>query len=146
MNAGARNPFNVDDFPDPLGQDVTEFAAVAAIGGASDDDNARPWGSGYGGVTGIEGAWSSRWNSDGLDWQQGTGELRTVDDRVYILFNWNAGTSRGLIEARRDGDHRLVGRYLNLENPAITRPWVGVIVDERRIDGQHSGGRIDFRR
>jgi len=51
-----------------------------------------------------------------------------------------------LIEARWDGRGRLIGRYLNLSAPDITRPWVGVIVDATRIDGEHSGGRIDFRR
>ena len=81
MNGGARNPFNVDDVPDPFGSDVIEFAAIAAIDGADDDDNARPWGSSNSGGKGIEGSWSSRWNGAGLDWQRGSGELRIVEDR-----------------------------------------------------------------
>jgi hypothetical protein len=39
-----------------------------------------------------------------------------------------------------------VGRYINLGNPAITQPWVGLIVDNRRIDGRWPNGRLDFRR
>jgi hypothetical protein len=46
----------------------------------------------------------------------------------------------------REGENRLVGRYLNPSAPAITRPWVALIDDATRIDGEHSGGRIDFRR
>jgi hypothetical protein len=41
---------------------------------------------------------------------------------------------------------RLVGKYINLSNPAITRPWIGLIVSERRIDGRWPQGRLDFRR
>ena len=57
-----------------------------------------------------------------------------------------SGAGKGLIDARYRGDDKLVGRYLNLGNPSITRPWVGLIVNNERIDGRHSGGRIDFRR
>lgn len=82
----------------------------------------------------------------GFDWQQGRGRLRVDDKRVYILFDWDDATKQGLIEARWDGQNRLIGRYLNLSAPKINRPWVGLIVDATRIDGEHSGGRIDFRR
>jgi hypothetical protein len=41
---------------------------------------------------------------------------------------------------------RMVGRYLNLGKPEITRPWVGLVVDESRIDGYWTQGRLDFRR
>ena len=45
---------------------------------------------------------------------------------------------------------RLVGRYMSAVEPRETGPWVGVIVDSERIDGQWQGitgsGRWDFRR
>jgi hypothetical protein len=52
---------------------------------------------------------------------------------------------RGLIDARRDGA-RLVGKYINLTDPKIMRPWIGLIVSDLRIDGRWTGGRLDFRR
>jgi hypothetical protein len=53
---------------------------------------------------------------------------------------------RGLIDARREGANGLVGKYINLNNPEIMRPWIGLIVDNRRIDGRWPLGRLDFRR
>jgi hypothetical protein len=68
------------------------------------------------------------------------------DDNAEAWDGPDDATKQGLIEARWDGQDRLIGRYLNLSAPEITRPWVGLIVDATRIDGEHSGGRIDFRR
>jgi hypothetical protein len=154
---GTRNPFSVMDVPDPNDEVVSEFAAVTKLVPASDDDNANAWAA-----SGernqhdtAEGNWSSRWNG-GMDstivgdaenkWKQGRAELRTVEDRVYVLFDWNHGARKGLIDARREGTTRLVGKYINLTDPRITRPWVGLVVSNERIDGQWSRGRLDFRR
>jgi hypothetical protein len=79
-------------------------------------------------------------------WKQGEGEARIVGDRVYLLFDWDSGKRRGLIDARREGPHRLVGKYINLNNPEIIVPWVGLVVSDQRIDGYFSLGRVDFRR
>jgi hypothetical protein len=142
-----RNPFHVQDVPDPDGQDVIAFAAEVRLTGSADDDNAQAWdGPARAALASIEGNWSSRWNGEGFDWQLGDGRLSSDGERVYILFDWDGATKQGLIEARWDGQDRLIGRYLNLSAPEITRPWVGLIVDAGRIDGIHSGGRIDFRR
>jgi hypothetical protein len=51
-----------------------------------------------------------------------------------------------LIDARRESGNRLVGKYINLTNPAIMRPWIGLVVDTTRIDGCFPNGRLDFRR
>lgn len=141
-------PFGVRDAPDPDGPDIAILAAQATLDGSGDDDNAGTWNPTQTNAdfTTLAGDWSSRWNGDGFDWMLGEGELRLRDDRVYILFDWDDGTHQGLIDAQRDGHHRLVGRYLNLSDPSITSPWVGLIVNDHRIDGRHSGGRIDFRR
>jgi hypothetical protein len=142
-----RNPFGVQDVPDPDGEDITAFASGVRLTGTADDDNAQAWdGRAAGPPAGLEGNWSSRWNGEGFDWQQGRGQLSVDDQRIYILFDWDNATKQGLIDARWDGQDRLVGRYLNLSAPEITRPWVGLIVDVTRIDGEHGGGRIDFRR
>ncbi len=151
-----RNPFGVMDVPDPNGQEVLAFAAGTALAGGSDDENATVWTSSadrdqYGA---IDGSWSSRWNG-GADptipgdaptrWKQGQADVKAAGDRLYLLFDWNNGARRGLIDAHRDGA-RLVGKYVNLTDPKIVRPWVGLIVSNRRIDGQWTAGRLDFRR
>ena len=79
-------------------------------------------------------------------WKQGRGEARISGDRVYLYFDWNSGARKGLIDAKREGPQRLVGKYINLTSPEITRPWIGLIVDDRRIDGRFPEGRLDFRR
>jgi hypothetical protein len=155
MARHARNPFGTMDVPDPNGPEATAFAATASLDGLDDDANAAPWGHTSHRIGSIEGKWSSRWNG-GADptipddapekWKQGQGEVRLQDNRAYLLFDWDGGKRKGLIDARRDGATGLVGRYINLTNPDIVRPWIGLIVSERRIDGRWSGGRLDFRR
>jgi hypothetical protein len=152
-----RNPFGVMDVPDPNDQEVMQFAGVATLEGSSDDENAAAWGT-AGRTTRydtIEGDWSSRWNGgadptiagDAADkWKQGRAKARIIGDRIYLSFDWDSGARKGLIDARREGPQRLVGKYINLSNPAITRPWIGRIVSEQRIDGRWPQGRLDFRR
>jgi hypothetical protein len=154
---GVRNPFGVMDVPHPGDCEVEDFAAGVTLEGAADDDNAGDWAynGDYGQYDAIGGNWCSRWNG-GVDptipgdaketWKQGRAEARTAGDWVYLLFDWNHGARRGLIEARRDGAKRLVGKYINLTDPKVTRPWIGLIVSKRRVDGRWPGGRLDFRR
>src|SRR4051794_17694133 len=147
---GTRNPFDVMDVPNPNDQEVLEFAAVTSLAGTSDDENARAWTipreSNQHDT--FEGNWSGRWNGgadptipgDAKDkWKQGRAEVRPADERVYILFDWNHGARKGLIDARREDTTRLVGKYINLTDPKIIRPWVGLIVSNQRIDGRWSG-------
>jgi hypothetical protein len=151
-----RNPFGVMDVPDPNDADVTQFAGRTILEGSADDVNAPAWGAGdvSQGNT-LEGNWSSRWNG-GADptiagdaahkWKQGRARVKVAGDRVYLYFDWDSGARKGLIDAKREDPQRLVGKYINLTSPAITRPWVGRIVDHRRIDGRFPEGRLDFRR
>ena len=151
-----RNPFGVMDVPNPNDQEVLEFAARAKLAGTSDDENAKAWAapSDCDQYDAIEGKWSSRWNG-GADptipgdaankWKQGEAEAKAAGDRLYLLFDWDNGVRRGLIDAHREGT-RLVGKYINLTDPKVTRPWIGLIVSNRRIDGRWTGGRLDFRR
>jgi hypothetical protein len=154
--SGARNPFGVMDVPDPNDAEVVQFAFTTTLKGSADDANAVSWATAAnaGQPGSIEGNWSSRWNGasdptisgDSPDkWKQGRGVVGIVDNRIYFYFEWDAGARKGLIDAQREGT-RLVGKYINLTSPAITRPWVGLIVDNRRIDGRFPEGRLDFRR
>jgi len=154
---GTRNPFDVMDVPNPDDQEALEFAASTKLPGTPDDENARAWAtaSERDQYDTLEGHWSSRWNGGadptipgdaGNKWKEGRAEARAAQDRVYVLFDWNNGARKGLIDARREGTTRLVGKYINLSDPTIIRPWVGLIVSNERIDGRWSGGRLDLRR
>ena len=81
-----------------------------------------------------------------INLKQGNGEAKIVGDRVYLLFDWDSGKRRRLIDARREGSRRLIGKYINLNNPEITVPWIGLVVSDQRIDGYFAQGRVDFRR
>jgi len=150
-----RNPFGTMDVPAPDDREVMDYAATATLAGDADDDNAAAWASIPKSSDPLEGAWASRWNG-GADptiagdtpdkWKQGRGELRIAGNRIYLRFDWDDGRRHGLIDAARDGAGRLVGKYINLTNPGIMRPWVGFVVDAARIDGRFPNGRLDFRR
>src|SRR3981081_3001000 len=114
-----QNPFGVMDVPDPNDADVEQFASRATLEASADDDNAKAWRSadsrrrhGAG-----EGNGWSRWNGgadptipgDAADkWKQGRAEARITGERVYLLFDWDSGAGKGLIDAKRDGPQRLV--------------------------------------
>jgi hypothetical protein len=151
------NPFGVADVPGPRDDAALAFAASVALDGSAEDDNASFWGgaSDPGPHHEIDGLWSSRWNGgadptipgDATDrWKHGKAELKTAGNRIYLLFDWNDGARWGLIHARREGNDRLVGKYVNLTDRSIVRPWTGLIVSNSRIDGRWPGGRLDFRR
>ncbi|RWQ33664.1 MAG: hypothetical protein EOS21_29150 [Mesorhizobium sp.] len=156
-NRGIRNPFGVLDVPAPNDEEVSAFAAGVQLDGIASDENAEAWDAEGGRDSNdtIEGSWSSRWNGgadptipgDAKDkWKPGRAEVKTVGERVYLLFDWDHGARKGLVDARREGANGLVGKYINLTDPEITRPWVGLIVSSQRIDGKWPGGRLDFRR
>ena len=156
MDHGTRNPFDVMDVPDPNDKEVLRFAADAELAGTSDDANAKVWTRDIGrdDCGAIEGDWFSRWNG-GADptipgdaankWKQGRAEVKAAGNRLFLLFDWDNGARRGLIDAHREGTS-LVGKYINLTDPKITRPWIGLIVSNQRIDGRWTSGRLDFRR
>jgi hypothetical protein len=150
-----RNPFGTMDVPEPYDQAVMDYAESATLGGDAADDNAMPWASIPEPSDPLDGAWASRWNG-GADptipgdtpdkWKQGRAEVRSAGNRIYLRFDWDGGRRHGLLEVRHDGPKRLVGKYINLTDPKITRPWLGLIVDSDRIDGRFPNGRLDFRR
>lgn len=153
-NIAIRNPFGTMDVPAPDDHEVMDYAAIATLAGDAADVNAATWPSIAAQSDPIDGVWTSRWNG-GADptitgdtpeaWKDGRAEVRVVGKRIYLRFDWDHGRRHGLIDAARDGD-RLVGKYINLTNPAIVRPWVGLVVDAARIDGCFPNGRLDFRR
>ncbi|WP_298244443.1 hypothetical protein [uncultured Bradyrhizobium sp.] len=150
-----RNPFGTIDVPAPDDSEVMDYAATATLPGDVADGNAAAWAVIAAPSDPLEGIWASRWNG-GADptiagdtpdkWKQGRADIRIAGDRVYLRFDWDNGHRHGLIDATREGADRLVGKYINLTTPAITRPWVGRVVGADRIDGCFPNGRLDFRR
>lgn len=133
---------------------MMDFASGATLSGSADDENAEVWSENGGQNDTIEGNWSSRWNGgadptitgDAKDkWKQGQAEVKSVGEQVYLHFTWDHAARHGLIEARREGS-RMVGKYINLSDPSVTRPWIGLIVNAERIDGRWPAGRLDFRK
>jgi hypothetical protein len=153
-NIVIRNPFGTMDVPGPDDREVMDYAATALLSGDAADVNAAHWADIQAPSDPLEGPWASRWNG-GADptiagdtpetWKDGRAEVRVAGGRIYLRFDWDHGRRHGLIDAAREGA-RLVGKYINLTNPAITRPWIGRVVDAARIDGCFPNGRLDFRR
>jgi hypothetical protein len=143
-----RNPFGVTDVSDPDGEDVKTFAEDVKLPGGADDANAKLWTdkTAKGTPKSLDGEWASRWTggSAGTDWIDGTADVKSVGERVYILYKDKTGSY--LIDARRAKKDRLVGRYVNLDFAGDSGPWVGQVVDPERIDGQWGEGRWDLRR
>jgi serine/threonine protein kinase len=148
LGTGARNPFGATDVHEPDGDDVRAFAAQVTLLGGAADDNAPQWAEDpvEGTSDSFDAHWSSRWRGGTSrgKWVAGVATVKSVGDRVYILHT--DATDTFLIDARREGGTRLVGRYINLGDPADSTPWVGLIVDPERIDGQWALGRWDLRR
>ncbi len=138
-----RNPFAVEDVPDPVGADVESFARSVAIApDPSADENALAWVTVATEVDGLAGAWTSRRRTGDGPWTRGVATLAFDGDRAFILHR-DEGTY--LIEAAVRGD-RLVGRSVNVAAPGDSAPWFGVVVDPYRIDGYWTRGRWDLRR
>ena len=132
--AGTRNPFGVDDVVNPLGEDIKKFAEGRQLPGSKDDRNAKQWVTivTEGKSGSLDGQWSGRWE-EGM----GTAKVKMLNDRVYVLYSDQVGRLRGqtwLLEAAKKGN-RLVGRWVQVGNPNDTGAYVGLIVDDERIDG-----------
>ncbi len=136
-----RNPFDLDDVKDPVGEDVREFAGKVKLEGGKDDKNAEQWVTDETkGITGsLDGDWSGRWSGG-----SGKTQIKVTKDRVFILYEDNGG--KWLIECEKDGK-KLMGRWVNVANGCDSGPFAGLIVDDERIDGQWGENeRWDFRR
>ena len=146
------------DVPDPVGEDVIAFYRAVAHTLREDDQspNAEPWAEledwqlSQEDFQTIEGWWRGRWNGDEVDWwANGTVRIREIGDWVHILWVIQGGAE--VFKARREGN-RLMGRHVNIFDPGDSGSWVGLIVNNRRIDGRYEGGgscptgRFDFRR
>ena len=151
-----RNPFGVIDVT--LGTEEAEalekFKEAFRPASLDTDVNAIGWAPiPSSDSDSLRGMWGSRWNNvvDGL-WRSGTAEVVMGKDRFFALYE-DGGIY--IIEAARVGN-QLVGHYINLNQHYIRiggdgrnldkSPWIGIVVNENRIDGYWRQGRWDFRR
>ncbi|MAF12532.1 hypothetical protein CMK11_18960 [Candidatus Poribacteria bacterium] len=144
---GYRNPFGEKfDPPNPDGPENAAFAQIATVNGSDTDINAEAWSKAdVGDVSdSLNGLWSWGTYVDG-EVYRGSARIGQIENRVYIRHPFEADGTVYLIEARREDD-RLVGQYADRANPTNVGPWVGLIVDNCRIDGETEAGRWDFRR
>lgn len=128
---------------------VVQFAEDVVLPETENDVNETQWGTvpGAENFKSIIGAWKTRWRYDQNEnncWWSGHGEIRRDDE--WFLIEFTDVTGQYLIKAREDqSGGRLVGRYWGKFN-RDTSPWVGKIVNHRRIDGLWKYGRMDLRR
>jgi hypothetical protein len=149
-DSGVRNPFGVEDVLDPYGPDVRRLAAAVRLAGGSDDKNAEQWAPGTvdEGAGGLGGAWFSRWAAGTF----GVAMIRVVGDRFFALYTNASGPLSGktwILEAVLESNNRLVGRWVQVGNPRDTGPFVGLVVNNERIDAIWNWAateRWDFRR
>jgi hypothetical protein len=100
-----------------------------------------------GGVGRLDGEWFGRW-------QRGTfgyAEIQVIGDRLYTIYSDVRGRLRGrtwLLEAAITDGRYLASRWVQVGRPSDTGPFVGLIVNDERIDGiwHPRGDRWDFRR
>lgn len=98
--------------------------------------------------TGLDGAWYGRWESGAA----GAARIKVAGNRFFALYTDYSGRMAGktwLIEAQILEKGRLVGSWAQVSDKSDAGPFVGLIVDDARIDGIWSWDgdrRWDFRR
>jgi hypothetical protein len=145
-----RNPFGLPDTPELDLDELNRFAKIIQLTGDHDDANAPMWvdDSTRPRAGSLDGEWGSRWHAGGggTNWLYGKAAVRTVNDRVYILYTDSNCTN--LVEAICDSRGRLLGRWIVVGNGNAGGRFFGQIVNQGRIDGMWSenNARWDFRR
>ena len=89
----------------------------------------------------IEGPWSSRWNGSAdptiadytaTNVNRAKAKPERVGDRVYLYLDWDFGARKGLIDAKRVGPQRLVGKIHQPHQPLLSPVrWIGLFVDRQ---------------
>jgi hypothetical protein len=138
-----------------LGDDVqrllTRLTSIVGSNSRDEGENNTEWRSLRAGVpcNAIDGAWRSRWNGGRASdrWMYGSANALSQGDYTVFLFQGDEQDSAiYLLICTVHGKNQLIGRYVNLDRPEDSTPWVGTIVDSAQIDGYWTEGRWDFRR
>lgn len=133
------------------GPDVRQLLSRVDLSGGPEDPNAEPWAAAYGKASQrrlppLEGRWAARWNrfADADNWHVGEASIQVHGD--YFVLVYSDPGSEFLMIGRQDQEGRLVGRHYAINNFRDSSPWVGILVNGTRIDGQWRYGRWDFQR
>lgn len=130
------------------GEDIDDLLPSLSNAGTKEDSNASQWGMPDFDKQEdkLDGMWYSRWEGGvALDgWINGIARVETHLDFVYMIHM--ESRSDCFIATRRKSKEVLAGRYFNLRAIKESTPWVGKIVDNKRIDGFWEQGRWDLRR
>jgi hypothetical protein len=134
-----------DDF------DINSLLFLSKMDSGDSDENATQWAAiaNQTDFDSIEGKWESRWNGGSAYDEWSTGNATVIMSREFVVILFEDKNRSGvpyLIVARKEGQDLLKGRYVNLVDLHDSTPWIGKVVDNRRIDGEWRRGRWDFRR
>lgn len=134
-------------------EELDTFAQSIHLDGGPTDENSAAWfpkDSRRVNKSTLDGVWASRWNGTATrlsSWRTGVAVLVVRGKFLTAVYEDNDGAGNPyLIVARQNSSGIFVGRYVNFRKPSDSTPWVGVVVDKSRIDGQWKWGRWDFRR
>jgi hypothetical protein len=94
----------------------------------------------------IEGIWGSRWYEESKFSRWCTGLATVVRHKDYFFILHTDEEVEYLMLAKMDGANRLLGYHYGLKDSRDKSAWVGLIVNENRIDGEWARGRWDLRR
>jgi hypothetical protein len=119
---------------DPLAPDVLNFAASVNF-------DLEPKGS----ISHIVGTWNTEWNSGNNEYILGTATILVTNDYWIYVSQIDKNGGQYIIKAKLI-NNRLVGRYINTYHESDSTPWVGIIVDDNRIDGKWVSGNWNFNR
>jgi hypothetical protein len=145
-----RNPFGVADVADPVTPEVRQLAEKVSLPGDGGDPNAEQWApeATVRDGDGLNGAWYGRWEAG----TAGAARIKVLGDRLFVLYTDYSGRMAGkswLLEAQILEKGRLVGSWVQVGDTSDTGPFVGLVVDDERIDGiwsRDGDRRWDFRR
>jgi hypothetical protein len=69
----------------------------------------------------------------------------STDNWIYFVQQDNGG-GQYIIKAQAQVDNKLIGRYINVNKESDSTPWVGIMVNDNRIEGKWKGGTWNFTR
>ena len=124
-------------------EDLNNFAKSIHLDGGPADENGADWFTKNRRIVNkstLDGVWASRWNGTGTrlrNWRTGVAVLVVRGKFLTAVYEDNdAAGNPYLIVARQNSSGIFVGHYANFRKPSDSTPWVGVVVDKSRIDGQ----------
>lgn len=129
--------------------ELNVFDKKIQLSGSPEDPNAVDWTTNVShkdDLSFLTGNWHSRWYEEPrtTEWHLGTAAF--MAHRQYWALIHTDGEFEYFIIGWQSDKNRLLGYRYNINDPLDRSPWVGVIIDNTRIDGKWKNGRWDLRR